>query len=199
MWPEEDTACAAVVFDWLEHLDLALKHVKEFGVAVQAGGNCGVWPKHMGTLFDTVYTFEPEPRNFYCLAHNCPEENIIKLQAGLGAWLTHPKALEFVAGQANLGAVALSDVYGATPVLTIDALNLKTCDLIQLDVEGYEPNVLAGASRTINRFKPVIMVEDKGLSVKYGYSKGWSDMFLADLGYRIVERAIRDVVLVCDD
>ncbi len=200
LWPQEDVGCASVVFEWLEHLDLALKHVAQFDVAVQAGGNCGVWPKRLGREFRTVYTFEPEPRNFYCLAHNCPEENIIKLQAAVGAYEESPMGIDFPAGERNLGAARMWEE-GQYPVIAIDQLHLELCDLIQLDVEGYEPIAIMGAFRTIKRCRPVIMVEDKGLSDAYGYPKGWSENYpwLSDLGYRVAEKAIRDVVLVCDD
>jgi FkbM family methyltransferase len=203
LWPEEDVDCARVVFDWLEHLDLALKHVKNFDVAVQAGGNCGVWPKALGMKFGTVYTYEPEPRNFYCLAHNCWEDHIIKIQAALGDAYERPVALDYVAGERNLGAVAVGlDPLELQrfPVMCIDDLGLRNCDLIQLDIEGYEPLALKGAQATIQRCEPVIMVEDKGLSEKYGFPKGWSEDYalLTAMGYQITERAIRDVVLVCD-
>jgi FkbM family methyltransferase len=48
---------------------------------------------------------------------------------------------------------------GKIPMLMIDTLKLDACDLIQLDVEGYEGKVLEGAIETIIRYKPVITVE----------------------------------------
>jgi len=52
--------------------------------------------------------------------------------------------------------------------MTIDDLGLDACDLIQLDVEGFEAKVLQGASQTITRCRPVIMVEDRGHGTRYG-------------------------------
>jgi FkbM family methyltransferase len=61
------------------------------------------------------------------------------------------------------------------PTFTIDQLALDTCDLIQLDCEGYEPNIILGALETIEKFKPVIALETTNeetelLLAQYGYS-----------------------------
>jgi FkbM family methyltransferase len=45
------------------------------------------------------------------------------------------------------------------PVLMIDELQLPRCDLIKADVEGMEEEVLRGATRTIERFRPVLYLE----------------------------------------
>jgi hypothetical protein len=45
------------------------------------------------------------------------------------------------------------------PMLAIDSLNLDACDLIQLDVEGYEQFAIQGARRTIEAHRPVIIAE----------------------------------------
>jgi FkbM family methyltransferase len=48
-------------------------------------------------------------------------------------------------------------------VSTLDAVleerGVDRLDLIKLDVEGYEPAVLRGAARSIERFRPVLLVE----------------------------------------
>ena len=48
-------------------------------------------------------------------------------------------------------------------VTTIDqyaaSVNQQRIDLMKIDVEGFEPEVLQGASETIKRFKPVIFLE----------------------------------------
>ena len=41
----------------------------------------------------------------------------------------------------------------------IDELQLTRCDLIKADVEGMEEEVLRGATRTIERFRPVLYLE----------------------------------------
>jgi hypothetical protein len=87
---------------------------------------------------------------------------------------------------------------GAIRSMPIDGLSLKSCDLIYLDIEGGEMPALRGARKTIEKFKPVIVVEDKKLSHRYGYSKGQIETWLAaDYGYKVVARPHRDVVMAC--
>jgi FkbM family methyltransferase len=62
------------------------------------------------------------------------------------------------------------------PMLCVDDLNLKHCDLIMLDTEGFEYQALLGAENTIDKYRPLISVEDTNeaidnLLAPYGYSK----------------------------
>ncbi len=62
----------------------------------------------------------------------------------------------------NFAALAISGhTAGATvKVIRIDDLKLTRCNLIKVDVEGMEVDVLAGAAATIERFRPVLFVEN---------------------------------------
>ncbi len=196
LWPAEDRECAAVVFDMTKDLEIAYRAVEErgqgFRVAVQAGGNCGVWPKIMGERFETVYTFEADPVNFRCLCANAPAENIFKVNAALGF---QRGCVDLARDPANIGAHYVHRS-GAIPVLQIDDLCLDACDLIYLDIEGFELKALHGGAETITRHRPVIVVEDKGLSSRYGSPKGEIERWLQCFGYRVAARPHRDVVLV---
>jgi hypothetical protein len=74
---------------------------------------------------------------------------------------------------------------GHIPTIRIDDLNLTDCNLMQLDVEGYELNALLGAAKTIDKFKPVLCVEfcEKWLN---RYSANFNDIYqlLGTLGYK---------------
>jgi FkbM family methyltransferase len=45
------------------------------------------------------------------------------------------------------------------PVITLDAINLRPVSFVKIDVEGYELEVLKGASILIDEFHPVLLVE----------------------------------------
>lgn len=160
---------------------------------VQAGGNVGVWPRYLKEKFKTVYTFEPNPENFKYLCMNCPEYEIIKLNAALGErnQLIHTTLTEKETN--NIGAYQVGRG-GFIPTFTIDQLNLESCDLIILDIEGYELRAIVGAEQTIDRFSPVIHLEDKGLSERYGVAKGDVLNHLKLKGYEVAESFNRDFI-----
>jgi FkbM family methyltransferase len=193
LWPASDVSCAPVIHCSVDNLEAVYPHCKGFDVAVQAGGNCGVWPAAMGRRFGTVYTFEPDPMNFRCLCANAPAENIYKFNASLGD--VH-QLVGLDRRPENIGAHRV-DGEGMIPTFRIDDLNLSICDLIYLDIEGYEHRALNGGRQTISRLKPVIVIEDKGCSERYGIKKGETVAWLTErYGYRVADRLMRDVVLV---
>jgi FkbM family methyltransferase len=160
LWPAQDVVQASLAFARLHDLYSALEHVRKRDVCVQAGGNMGVWPKHLAEHFTTVYTFEPDPLNFRCLAANVPEENVFKFNAGLGVL---PVCLEMRRTD-NCGAHRMDyERAGPVPLLRLDDFGLDGCDFLQLDIEGCELAALSGGRDLIARCRPVIMVEDKPL------------------------------------
>lgn len=195
VWPISDKHCAKVVFDMASDLNLAIKHCKDMNVVIQAGGNCGVWPVYLAGLFGLVYTFEPHPVNFVALTANTHTyRNVIRFQAALG---DNRGLVSIVEEEGNCGSGFVGTDRPTIPTLRIDDLEVAKCDLICLDIEGFELFALHGAYNTISKFRPVIMIEDKGLSQKYGIAMGDAETWLANrFGYKVVARPHRDVILV---
>lgn len=186
-WPTSDSgAWDGPSREWDEtHRDGYLRYVRNRNVVVQAGGNCGLYPRLFAKYFKTVYTFEPDALNFYCLVNNCQLPNIIKFNAALGASSGMVNVNK--AGPANVGMHTVQEnPVGFIPQIAIDSLGLPECDLIQLDVEGYEPKVIQGALETIRKFRPVISCENGG-SV-------WD--VLINLGYKQAEIVGSDTIFV---
>ena len=125
-------------------------------VMVQAGGNCGLTIKPFASVFKHVYTFEPDPVNFLCLTLNVDSPNVYKFQCCLGDEHKTIKLDNYFA--TDSGAYFVNGD-GIIPTLLIDDLNLTECDLIMLDVEGYELHALNGAIETIKKYEPVICIE----------------------------------------
>jgi FkbM family methyltransferase len=196
MWPEDDVDCASVTFGQIKDADEAIKLCKKHDVVVQAGGNCGQWPLHLAKFFGSVFTFEADPDNFECLAQNTRNvNNIFCIATAVGdggrAGMDYPE------GRRNMGAARiLTKPDGSIRISKIDELALAACDLIQLDIEGFEPYAIAGAANTILTHRPVVMIEDKGLSEAYGYPEGWSTGVMEFMGYRFHSRINRDNIFV---
>jgi FkbM family methyltransferase len=193
LWPSEDEETRATFYLQVGDIEAVCNHCREFGVAVQAGGNCGVWPEALGEKFKFVYTFEPDPVNFRCLCANAPAENVFKFNAALGC---ERGCIDLGRNPKRVGAHYV-DGRGPIPTLRVDDLALDACDLIYLDVEGYEKFVLVGAGDTIERFRPTIAIEDRPSSERFGVPGGAAASWILDnFNYRIAERLRRDVVLV---
>lgn len=184
LWPEKDNGCWDGPKDnWQTFKPLIRQHCKKFDTVVQAGGACGMYPFLLSTMFEVVYTFEPSVTSFYCLTHNTPRENIIKMNAALGH--AHEMVRLNISDETNVGTNTVTpDQMGIVPMLMIDDLDLPSCDFIMLDTEGFEYNTLIGAQQTIDKFKPLISLE-----------LGQTDaimMFMEEMGYSIIATAHAD-------
>ena len=177
-WPvADDGAWDGPSKDW-QGLKNAFQYVKQKGVVVQAGGNCGLYPRLLSEHFDYVYTFEPDLYNFHFLARNCQKENIIKINAALGEMNKLVGTSRSGYTSDNCGGLTVTNNNAFIPTFSIDQLALSRCDMIQLDCEGYEPTVIVGAMETILQFKPVITLETCTIEI---------EQLLNPLGYKRME------------
>jgi FkbM family methyltransferase len=158
-------------------------------VVVQAGGCAGLYPRLLSNIFEVVYTFEPDKLNFYCLINNCQKNNIIAINGALGSH--HSMATMNVVDSGNIGMHKVMQIaQSIIPVFTIDDLALNHCDLIFLDVEGYEYDVIQGAINTIAKFRPVLILETYSDSIAKKINQ---------FGYDFAGKWDRDSVLVPRD
>lgn len=202
-WPEADTKCRAVSFDWSSDLQQVYRHVSKFDVVIQAGGNMGVWPWVMAKTFGQVHSFEADPSIYPYLMKNT--EGVKNITATLAAlWDTNDETVSMkYETPDNLGAQYIKFAPGEVKTLKIDTFmrwhkSVDACDLIYLDIEGAEMGALRGAVETIQKFKPTIVVEDKGLSLRYGTARGDIGKWLAqEFGYEHAAKVHRDVIYTC--
>ena len=196
-WPANDIKLVQV-FDDVGDIDLTMKYVKNPQVCVQAGGACGVWPLRYAQLFDLVYTFEPMKANRECLMLNLSGvDNVTVFASALSDSVTNGDMLFEKSEKDNYGAVYFKPGAGDVTTKTIDSLGLGACDIIQLDIEGYEPEALKGAIDTIERFKPVIVLEEKPLPQFAHRDYKEARYFIEGLGYKQVDAIKRDVIFAC--
>lgn len=140
-------------------------------VAFDVGANVGIVTLTMARLVANdghIHAFEPEPSNFRLLTKNV-SRNGFKRSVTL-----NQVALSDQSGSANLNrsgdaaSAYVSDELAASGAIevhctTIDTyarlVGLSRLDLIKIDVEGAEMRVLRGATATLRRFRPVLLVE----------------------------------------
>jgi FkbM family methyltransferase len=179
-------------------IDAVYRHIREANVCVQGGGNLGIFPKYLSCLFKTVYTFEPDQELFQCMTRNAPERNIIRFQAAMGhdrnlVGMSHVRRDGKPDNHAGITHVSGT---GVIPTLRVDDLNLPVCNLLYLDLEGYEPLAIEGAKQTIGRCRPVICCEINKNAAFMGTTKDATRELICALGYRMAFRIKSDEVFL---
>lgn len=184
----------------IDRLHLALKYVPERRIAVDGGAHVGSWTLAMMSAgFRTVQAFEPSPETFECLQANVhewtlehvakPGEHFIGLhKCALGKENNRMGMREDTkyAGGNTGGRHLKGD--GDIPVRPLDIYRWDEIDFIKLDVEGFEPFAIEGATQTILRCKPVILFEDKRrMAHRYGYAPGRAGHMLEALGMKQID------------
>ena len=164
---------------------------------VQAGGWQGLFPVLLSDHFDQVITFEPEPTNFFCLVNNCQSENIIKMQAALGAscgWAVLDKTEN--SAQCRISqdqfppyCIDIIKQY-SVPTISVDSLKLSDLGLLFLDIENYELFALQGAIQTLDKTSATVIVEVSFLDE----INSKVDELLLSLEYKQVENFGSDLV-----
>jgi FkbM family methyltransferase len=170
------------------------------GNAIHAGTFFGdMLPSFSRKTSGLVYAFEPVLEN-YLLARHVVErndlDNVMLFHAGLAEQLRpglvetsddvrHRGGGSFVVTDPEVPTFATQRV----PLISLDQLALSDVSLLQLDVEGFERQVLEGARDTVARNQPVIVLED---------ARDECRDFLADLGYSPDGQAGRDRVYLTD-
>jgi len=200
VWPANDQN------SWIgqnKHKDLCyalLPYVKNKNIMIQAGGNCGFILSTFVDHFDFIYTFEPDAVNFYCLSQNVTADHVFKIQACLGEFNGTTRVQQLDRGDRphDIGGVHVAGE-GYLPLISIDSLNLPGCDLLQLDIEGFELNALKGAINTIIKYKPVLCVElcEPWLN-RYGNTSSEVLEFIQNLGYTQIGTYGVDYIFTCD-
>jgi FkbM family methyltransferase len=190
-YPSLDHAWQVLVPHYLDDVkEKYFKYVVNKKVVVSAGGHIGMFARFYSKIFERVYIFEPIPFHFFCLVNNNQSDNVIKLQCALGdenklvgMHDPHRKNLTYEVDPNTTNAIF--------PTITLDTLNLDACDLLQLDVEGYELQAVRGAVETIKKYKPVIILEKPVGNVELDINQ-----LMRELNYNMVETTTHDNIWI---
>lgn len=175
------------------HLQAALRHVRDWTLAVDGGAHVGTWTRLLSAVFSRVISVEPSPDTYEALEANVRRFELANVE-------TKPVALGSARGRVSMSidgrAAALANtgarytVEGGTiRCETIDEWNLPSLGFLKLDVEGSEVAALQGAALTLARCRPVVLFENKYFWRRYGLVKDAPQQFLLTLGYRHLAKA----------
>ena len=144
--------------------------VAQPGLFIDVGANLGWHALHAARLdtIETVVAFEPDPFNAQLLERNRSANNITNLiiktsAAGAECGLARLHSYK----NSNLGRHSMVTDYGyesqIVPVITLDralvelGFDDRPVTALKIDVEGFEPAVIAGASQTLKRTNVVVL------------------------------------------
>jgi FkbM family methyltransferase len=138
-------------------------------VALDIGANIGVTSVILSQFLHSGHTFAIEPGNrvFELLEGNIGANQIKNVTCVKCAISSRPGTMEFHEDSAYGHVVEGSQAEIGSPiavrVTTIDDLvehlGIERLDFIKIDTEGFEPQVFAGARKTLMRFKPLVLFE----------------------------------------
>lgn len=184
--------------------DEALDRCRRHRVALDIGANVGLWSWLMSHDFDRVEAFEPVPLFAECWLKNVcptPKAKLGLHTLALGAKAGHVSMINMTQG--SCGDTAVDAGQGGSSVgceiemRTLDSFAFNDVDLIKCDNEGYELFVMQGAVRTLQRCRPVVIVEQKpGHGKTFGISDTAAVQFLEGLGMKLWRLMAGDYVMV---
>jgi FkbM family methyltransferase len=151
-------------------------YVNADAVVFDVGANIGVSAAAYSLLAPqgVVHCFEPSPDNFHYLQqnvrHNRLTNTILNQQAvsAQDGTLTFVASKDFGAGSFVADETTLAARHHQDEIITVacttldqyvHSADIKRVDFIKIDVEGHELSVLDGATATLDRFKPLVVLE----------------------------------------
>jgi FkbM family methyltransferase len=104
-----------------------------------------------------VYAIESHPDNIHVLCANLALNSIRNTKA-INAFVATSKDVD--TGSNVWGEFAYVSQSWRTPFLALDSLDLASCDLIKVDVDGKELDVLQSGEMQIERHRPILYFEN---------------------------------------
>lgn len=199
---------------WEPHLEyLYNEFIEKNDTIIDAGANLGYHSVKFGFKASKVYSFEPQTEVYNLLCKNITLNGlnnvITPYKKGLGnifekQQLWNPKHEEWPGnGVINWGGRGIIDNthsdkrYHSTnnsfieedviDVIPLDSLNIEKCDLLKVDIQGYELQFFKGGKKLIENSLPVIFLES---CPEYRKQDIELLQYLKDLNYKIYRSQI---------
>lgn len=169
--------CMQLYGEWSEpEIWLYRQIVRPGDIVVEPGANVGTHSVFLSRAIGPegrLYAFEPGRLTHQLLCANIALNECLNVHAKHQAIGAEIGRLRFPQldpeSPGNYGAVSMhgastDDNSDLVDVVSIDSLGLRRIDFIKCDIEGFEPQMLAGARDTLSRLRPVVYLELGGFS-----------------------------------
>jgi FkbM family methyltransferase len=139
-------------------------YIQEDWVVVDAGAYIGLHTLTLSKLAKEVISFEPQPLIYQCLKNTLEKQNIdnVKLyHLALSNKKSNTRIYTNNDGDASIEGIRDAKFNMNFPCETnkLDNMINKKIHLIKIDVEGHEWEVIDGATKTIIKHRPIIILE----------------------------------------
>ena len=160
----------------LDHLIKTLDSLDDKIVALDVGANVGIWTVLLAKHHNVhkVIAFEPSPSNLSYLRHNIQMNAVEDKVQIVEAAVSDKAGVAYFTNEGNGATMRLTEngSFSVSTVLIDEAVGSEKVGLIKIDVEGFEPAVLDGSWKTIERCFPYLYIE-YSLSQTRAAGKSW--------------------------
>lgn len=179
-------------------LTLFEKICKRSKYVVDVGANIGLYTTIAAKQGCMVSAFEPVPENIHYLQKNIADNNFTD------SVTVHKKAVGATPGTAkiylmpdSIGQHSMAQkVAGSSDSLDVEVITLDTykplqkkrCDVLKIDVEGYDGYVLEGAEKLLAKQKPTLFIEFVPLHLK---NTGYDCMHFLNIIYKYYKQVYK--------
>ncbi|MEN3046501.1 MAG: FkbM family methyltransferase [Candidatus Hydrothermales bacterium] len=180
---------SGLISQWLgiyekEIIKKIIKELKPNKIYYDIGAHVGYYTILFSKFAKLVYSFEPEPTNFYFLKENLKLNRIKNVKILNIAIYSENREFNFdIKDDRTEGKIKDNGILKVC-AFTIDYLclmkNLYFPDLMKIDVEGAELEVLKGAIKILNLKKPKILISFHSEDLKKD-----TILFLSNIGYNV--------------
>ena len=122
--------------------------------ALDIGCRDGEYTRYLQHEFEHVYCFDYRRRRAFPV--NVSLKNVTHFHCGLA----ETRMTEKVSGGSNMKSQKIpQEKWYEYQFYSIDEFNIENVDYIKMDVDGFERRILKGAANTIEKYKPLIILE----------------------------------------
>lgn len=168
-------------------LNLIKNSLGKDSVFIDIGANIGQHSLYASFFCKEVFSFEPIEKIYNQMNISVHFNDIFNIRTLNYALGSQKEILPIYSSDINVGASSLVSVSKKKKIQDIkvfklddihESLCIENCDLIKIDVEGFEYNVMLGAKDFIRKFKPKIILEYSPLLYREFDANISTDIFL---------------------